>query len=290
MARSNTVVQLAARGEDWRVSAVVPLSQGSAGVDARSATEGWPSRLRLGNLIVGMVHLLQAVAIFALSNDFSLPITASFLAGPPGSDLTAPEVIWDVPIGPAVGIFLLLAAIDHILMAVPTVNDWYNANLRRGVNYARWWEYSVSASIMIVLIAMVTGVSDIGAIVAIFGANAAMILFGLLMERSNPDKDRPDWTPFLFGCVAGAIPWVIVAYQVAGAEDRATGAGVPTFVYGIIASLFLLFNSFAINMLLQYKQVGRWRDYIFGEKAYIVLSLTAKTALAWQVFANTLID
>jgi hypothetical protein len=42
-------------------------------------------------------------------------------------------------------------------------------------------------------------------------------------------------------------------------------------------------------MVLQYKQVGRWRDYLFGEKAYIVLSLTAKTALAWQIFAKTLV-
>lgn len=272
------------------MSAAVSLNRGPAGVDTHFSAEEWSSRLRLGNLIVGLIHLTQAVALFILSNDFTLPITASFLAGPPGSDLTAPEVVWDVPIGPAVGFFLLLAAIDHILMALPGVNGWYNTNLRRGVNYARWWEYSVSASVMIVLIALITGVSNFGAIIAIFGANAAMILFGLLMERSNPDKERPDWTPFLFGCLAGAVPWVIIAYQVVGAEDRATGGGVPTFVYGIIASLFVLFNSFAINMVLQYKQVGRWRNYIFGEKAYIVLSLTAKTALAWQVFANTLID
>ena len=258
--------------------------------EARAGTEDWPSRLRLGNLLVGLIHLAQAAAIFALSNDFALPIRAAFLAGPPGSDLTAPEVIWDVPVGPAVGVFLLLAAIDHLLVAAPGINGWYNANLRRGANYARWWEYSVSASVMIVLIALVTGVTDIGAIAAIFGVNAAMILFGLLMERGNPDGARADWTAYLFGCLAGTVPWLVIAYQVIGAEDRAPGAGVPAFVYGIIVSLFVLFNSFAVNMLLQYRRVGPWRDYIFGEKAYIVLSLTAKTALAWQIFANTLID
>jgi hypothetical protein len=53
--------------------------------------------------------------------------------------------------------------------------------------------------------------------------------------------------------------------------------------------LFIFFNCFAINMVLQYKQLGRWRDYLFGEKAYIILSLTAKSLLAWQVFANVLI-
>jgi hypothetical protein len=45
---------------------------------------------------------------------------------------------------------------------------------------------------------------------------------------------------------------------------------------------------FAINMVLQYRKVGPWRDYLFGERVYILLSLTAKSALAWQVFAGTL--
>lgn len=248
------------------------------------------SRLRLYNAVVGLIHLAQAVVIFVVSNDFSLPITASFLAGPPGSELTDPEVLWDFPIGPAVGVFLLLAAIDHLLMAAPGVWEWYRNNLRRNVNYARWMEYSVSASLMIVLIALICGISDVGAIIAIFGVNSAMILFGLVMEMFNHDRERVNWWPYIFGCFAGAVPWIVIAYQVIGADNRAVDGGVPGFVYGIIISLFVLFNSFAINMVLQYRKSGPWRDYLFGEKAYILLSLTAKTALAWQIFANTLID
>ena len=232
----------------------------------------------------------QAIAVFILSNDFTLPITNAYLAGPPGSDFTPQETVWNVPIGLAVGVFLLLAAFDHLLMAVPGVWPWYRDNLHRGINYARWWEYSISASIMIVLIALVTGVSNLGAIIAIFGVNAAMIFFGMVMEIFNRSTERVNWTPFLFGCVAGIVPWIVIAAQIIGAERRATDGGVPTFVYGIIASLFILFNSFAINQVLQYKSVGKWRDYLFGEAVYIFLSLTAKTLLAWQIFANTLID
>jgi hypothetical protein len=99
-----------------------------------------------------------------------------------------------------------------------------------------------------------------------------------------------NWSPFLLGCLAGIVPWIVIAYQVIGSENRAQGDGVPTFVYGIIVSLFLLFNSFALNMVLQYRRIGPWRDYLFGERAYIVLSATAKSLLAWQIFANTLID
>jgi hypothetical protein len=64
----------------------------------------------------------------------------------------------------------------------------------------------------------------------------------------------------------------------------------PTFVYGILVSIFVLFNCFAVNQWLQYRGIGKWRDYLFGERAYGVLSLVAKTALAWQIFANVLID
>jgi len=249
------------------------------------------SRLRRYNLVVGLVHLIQAGVVFALSNDFALPITASFLGGPPGSAFTERETLWKVPIGTAVGLFLLLAAADHLLMAAPGIWNWYRDNLREQINYARWWEYSISASIMIVLIALITGVSDIGALIAIFGVNAAMIFFGMVMEIFNHPGEggRVNWTPFLFGCVAGIVPWIVIAYQFIGAENRAQGAGVPTFVYGIVISLFILFNSFAVNMALQYGRFGPWRNYLFGEKAYIVLSLTAKTLLAWQIFANTLI-
>jgi hypothetical protein len=249
------------------------------------------TRLRRANLAVGLTHLVQAAVILALSNDFSLPVTAAFLAGPPGSDSTARETIWNVPVGPAVALFLALAAIDHLLMAAPGVWPWYRANLRREMNPARWWEYSISASIMVVLIAQITGVSDVGALVAIFGANAAMIFFGLIMERFNRPDGAVDWSPFVLGCVVGAVPWLVIAYQFAGAADRApAGEGPPGFVYGIVISLFILFNSFAVNMVLQYRRVGRWRSYLSGESAYLVLSLVAKTALAWQVFANTLIS
>lgn len=271
-------------------SAIGQRGRGTAG--SAVADEAVPQRLRWYNLGLGLIHLAQAIVIIALSNDFRLPIVGSYLAGPPGSDASPPKLIWDVPVGYAVALFLLLAAVDHLLMAAPGIWEWYRDNLRRRINYARWFEYSISSSVMMVLIAMVTGVQDVGAVVAIFGVNTAMILFGLVMEMRNHERgDRPvDWVPYIAGCIAGIVPWIVVAIQVAGAEQEATDGGVPTFVYGIIVSLFVLFNSFALNMALQYAQIGRWKSYLFGEKGYLVLSLTAKTLLAWQIFANTLVD
>jgi len=68
----------------------------------------------------------------------------------------------------------------------------------------------------------------------------------------------------------------------------ASGGEVPDFVIGIYLSIIILFNLFPINMILQYKKVGKWKDYLYGEKMYVVLSLVAKSALAWQIFFGTL--
>ena len=250
-------------------------------------TTGWPAtRLRRFNLVVGLVHIAQAVAVVALSNGFAVGVTAAFQEGPPGSAPGPRETLFDAAFGPLVAVFLLLAAADHLLLATPVVNGWYERNLDRGRNVARWIEYSVSAAVMIVLIALLTGITDVVALLALFGVNTAMILFGDLMERMNTDRSNVDWRPFWFGCVAGVVPWIAVTIAIVGAES---GPGsVPTFVYGIYVSLFLLFNCFAVNQFLQYRMVGPWQEYRFGEAIYIWLSLVAKSALAWQVFVGAL--
>lgn len=242
------------------------------------------ARLRWYNVAMGFFHAAQGVAIVTLSNDFSLPVTASFLQGPPGAGLNQPEVLFDVPLGPAVASFLFLSAIAHFLIASPGIFPWYAKNLERNRNYARWIEYSLSSSLMVVLIAMLPGIYDIAALGAIFGVNAAMILFGLLMEHYE-EPGSPNWLSFIFGCIAGIVPWLLIAYYV---WSPGSEANPPSFVYAIFVVLFVFFNSFAVNMVLQYKKVGPWRDYVFGETAYVFLSLAAKSILAWMVFANTL--
>lgn len=247
------------------------------------------ARLRRGNGALAVVHAAQALLILALSNDFSLPVTGTFMDGPPGiTDLPAPQTLFDLPLGPAVAAFLLLAALDHALVAAPGLHRSYERNLGRGINPARWIEYSLSASLMVVLIGMLTGISDITGLVAIFGVNAAMILFGWVMEAVNERRSPVNWLPFAFGCVAGIVPWLAIAISIGGSEVE--HGGPPGFVYAIFFTLFVLFFSFAVNQALQYARIGRWRDYLFGEWGYLALSLVAKTALAWQVFANTLLD
>jgi hypothetical protein len=240
-------------------------------------------RLRLYNAGMGALHAIQGIAVVLLSNDFALPVTAAFMEGPPGSPAQT-EQLFTLPLGPAVAAFLFLSAIAHAVVAGP---GWgkYRRDLAAHRNEQRWIEYAFSSSLMIVLIAMITGIADIAALVALFGVNASMILFGWLQERYE-EPGRARWWPFVFGCIAGIVPWVAI-----GIYLWAPGASAepPAFVYAIFVSLFVFYNSFALNQVLQYRQVAAWRNYLFGEAVYVALSLVAKSALAWQVFANTLV-
>lgn len=107
-------------------------------------------------------------------------------------------------------------------------------------------EYSVSASIMIVLIAMLTGIGDIAALIAIFGVNASMSFFGLVQEHAERPGEG-NLLPFWLGCIAGAMPWVAIGIYLMSPGSEATA---PGFVYGIFVSVFVFFNGFALNMWL----------------------------------------
>ncbi len=248
-------------------------------MSAELSVERKLSKLRVWNVVVGVILAVQAALMAVLTNDFSLPVTATFMTGPPGS---ASELshLFDIATGWGVFIFLAISAAALLLIASPLVFPWYKRNLLENRNYGRWIEYFFSSSIMIVLISQICGISDVAALAAIFGINASMILFGALQEKYE-QPGKPSWLPFWFGSFAGIVPWIaIIIYVVAPGVD----VSPPGFVYGIVASLFVFFNCFALNMILQYKKVGPWRDYLFGEKVYIILSLTAKALLAWQVF------
>ncbi|MBS3810442.1 MAG: heliorhodopsin HeR [Halanaerobiales bacterium] len=243
-------------------------------------------KLRSFNLIVGFIHLIQAIFMVWLSSDFAISITSSYMMGPPGTDRFGTETFFDVRVGILVALFMFLSSIAHFSVAT-FAYKWYQKNIKNHINRARWIEYSLSSSLMIIIIAMLVGITDAGVLVSIFIVNASMIFFGWLMESLNQHTEKVVWSPFIFGCIAGAAPWITIFIRLLTASSKSP-VGIPNFVIGIFVSLFIFFNIFAINQLLQYKKVGRWQDYLYGEKMYIVLSLFAKTALAWQVFAGTL--
>ena len=240
------------------------------------------SNLRKWNIGLTVLHIAQAIAIALMAGSFAITITSTFPEGPPGTRIDTPGSLFDLPIGPAVAVFLALAALDHLITAT-VMRGAYERDLARGINRFRWVEYSISATLMLILISSYSGITDVAALLCLVGANVGMILFGWLQETMNqPDRTTTTMKPFWFGTLAGVLPWVAIWVNVIGAET------VPGFVFGIVVAEQIFFFSFGLNQWLQYRKVGKWADYLYGEKVYLVLSLAAKSFLAWQIYGGSL--
>lgn len=242
------------------------------------------ARLRRLNAIAAVLHVVQAVVVVALANDFDMPVDARYLADAPGRGRFVVVHLGHLRTAWVVAAFFALSALAHALVAGP-VERRYAGWIERRINPARWVEYSMSSSLMIVVIAQLCGVADVAALISMVGVNVSMILFGWLQERD--EQPGGSLVPFWFGCIAGITPWLAILVHVIGPGAPAS-ASPPAFVYAIVVSLFVFFNCFAVNQWLQYRKVGRWSSYRYGEVAYVLLSLTAKSLLAWQVFGGTL--
>lgn len=243
--------------------------------------------LRNINLIAGGLHLAQAITVLILSKAFTLPISGSYLQFNAFSQSLDPttKFLFDFSLPMLIAVFLFICAGAHFIIAT-VYNKKYNAGLQLGINKARWIEYSMSASVMMVAIALLVGIYDISSLVMLFALSGIMNLMGLVMEVHNQTTKKTNWLSYWVGCIAGFVPWLVIAfYMWLGADN---GSAAPNFVYWIFVSIFIFFNCFAVNMVLQYKKVGPWKNYLYGERVYIILSLVAKSLLAWQVFAGTL--
>lgn len=241
------------------------------------------------NLIAGSVHLVQAAVLFAIANrDLTLPLITRFLdETSTGKIMPVAETLFDVPVALAAPIFLLLSAIFHFIIASPFYIRKYEQGIQKGINTLRWWEYSLSSSVMLVILLMLGGLVELPSVVFIFALNFIMNMMGLVMEKYNQLTTKTEWLPFNLGVLAGIVPWIVGGLYFWVSMTN-IAESIPDYAkFGFLLT-FILFNTFAINMWLQYKKIGKWKKYVYGEKAYIVLSLVAKTLLAWILVLGTL--
>lgn len=246
-------------------------------------------KLKKFNLIMGAFHLIQGLIMLFLAtsviqniSEFKPSIIQYYQTFNPETESleTASKILFELPFGILVASFLLLSALAHGIIYLNS--DTYLRDLKVGINKFRWIEYALSSSIMIVLIATLFGIYDIGSLILIFLINASMNLFGLVMEQLNAGKEKSqvNWGPFVWGAIAGVGPWIVIFLYMFGTGNFDM---IPWFVWAIVGTYFVAFNTFPINMILQYKGIGKWKNYYYGERVYIILSLAAKSFLAWLV-------
>ncbi len=245
-------------------------------------------KLQTFNRIAGITHLIQGIALALILNpETTIPVITRFFDETSDGVRPVSETLFEFPIALIAPIFLLLSAFAHLLVSSPQYVRRYEANIAKGINPARWWEYAFSSSLMLVVLLMLGGLIELSTVVFIFTLNFIMNLMGLMMEKYNQLTDKTSWLPFNIGVLAGIVPWIMGGLYFWVSTSNIADS-IPVYAQFGFLLTFLFFNSFAINMWLQYKKVGKWKDYAYGEKSYIVLSLVSKSALGWIIVLGTL--
>ncbi len=252
------------------------------------------NQLKKLNLLLAGLYGLQGVILLVLSKTVTVPITLNYLtrdslASKPDSAVLAPasHALFDINLAYLVAAVLFLAAIARLLHAT-TYRKRYESELKKGINRTRWVEYGVNGGLALAVAALLVGVRDISSLIMLFVLALVASLLGMVIEiQQDKAEQRIDRLSTAISLLAGIVPWLVLLCYVAGSHMYGNSQ-LPSYVYGVYASVLLLFGAIALNTRLVRRKTGKWSDYLYGELAYLVLGFVATSALAWLVFGGAL--
>jgi hypothetical protein len=249
--------------------------------------------LRTWNIRFAVLLALQAIAIVVIGTHQTVPITTQYLAtntllseanGHQVLALATRHLV-DVPLSWIVAKFLVVLALVYLLAAT-VWRKKYEAWLERGVNKLRWLGFGVGGGVMAVAMATLIGVSDIATLWLVFGAVVLVGGLAAIVELIGADRRLRCLAAWMAGFGA-ILLWLLFIVSLIGVF--AFNGSLPTFVYYIYASMFLLSGAVALATYMRVTQRGRWASTVYAERMFMVLAFLAVTILAWQIFAGTLL-
>jgi hypothetical protein len=247
--------------------------------------------IRRLNLVTAALLAIQAVILLIISNagPGSRPVTLGYTSRDPLSSavnnqagyLPASHHFFDISLLYIVAAALLLAALGHLL-SVTAWRQTYESDLNNGLNRLRWRFSALTAGLVMAAIALLVGVSDLALLILIFGATAGSQFMALLSEQLTQRLRAGEKIKFWGGLMPALAAWLAIVIYIK--SSYVYGAQTPAYVYVIPTIMLILFILTAAARYKQFKQRGAWADYMYAERAYIVLSLVSFTALTWLVY------
>jgi hypothetical protein len=245
------------------------------------------------NLIIGLVYLLQVVAVLILSKATYFAIRTNYqttdsLASQEGNQVLAPATrdMFDLNVVYLLVAILAVSAIAHLLIAT-VYKTSYQANLAKSHNKIRWLDYSVSFSLTIVVASLLAGIHDIVTLLAIVVLTIISAVLALSVESKSISSKTVDWRSLMVALGASLAVWtgifIYVTHSVVYGQ-----VSIPNYIYFALLSLFGLSIAIHVNTYLSFKRLGRWANYQHSELMFVLLSFVAKVALVWWVVGGML--
>lgn len=250
-------------------------------------------RFFLWNVWLAVVYGVQGTALLLLSDTKTAPVTSEFLSQDKlASSLadkpvfaTASQHLFDINLAQLLAAALFVIALTHVLAAT-VLRKRYEGSLDRGVNKLRWIGNALSGGAFVMLIALLLGVTNASTLAMLFTLAAlsfvAALVAGLFARQGAKSR-------FLcgIGVIAGLVPGLVIGLLLLGATIWGDSA-IPAYLYWLVGSATVIAFTLAAITYAQYKKTGKWADYLYGERVFLIVSLLANTALAWQIFAGAL--
>jgi len=147
--------------------------------------------------------------------------------------------------------FTLVTMTFHILYA--TNSFGYTALVASGNNYMRWIEYSISATFMILVVAISSGVAEFDSQLLIGVMTIGCMLMGNVVERAFQRHDRTDVITGTFVgwiLLVGAFVVIFRNFNTAATNPDASQRP-PEWIWAVVIVLFLFYSSFGAIQLTQ---------------------------------------
>lgn len=231
------------------------------------ASPSWNTpRVKGLSVAAGVLHLVICLSLVAVG------ITTVWNQHPASTTVVPPAYlhsVWGLLVGfTAVTAFFHLVVYPHVAYAAP-------AALADGKNPWRFLEYGFTASAMLVVIAILSGVQEPGWLAALAAASALVMFLGYVVEQTDPaDRWRTGvYTILAWTILLGAYGTVFYRFLEVAQGD----VQPPAFVYALVICMFLLFCCFGVVQLVWVVRKGKGGARY--EYAYLVLSVVAKTLL-----------
>jgi hypothetical protein len=194
--------------------------------------------------------------------------------------------------------FTLITGLVHIL-AYGKSSESYRSNVDKGNNWIRWAEYSITATIMLFVIALVSGTNSTDSLILVATAALCCMLCGFMSEATAKSDPRVSKMATLVGWLLLISSFGVILRRFASIVQQANtngSDGPPSFVWAIIGGMTAMYLSFGVIHLVHMRR--QWNSvepvpvefHRRIERSYTIASVAAKiglvTLLASGLFAR----
>ena len=228
---------------------------------------------------------LVAETIFILENGFiyDVQIIQSFSSSVDGAGVETLDLI-EIRLNVWVAFLLSVSAATYFVLST-TGFGWYIKNIRHRINYMRWLHHAISTSLMIAIVALLSGINSLLSLMMIILVSVAVTMSGLLMEMANERRRNVIWGAYKLAVSLIASGWLVMMITFLSIY-WSTNRSLPAELLALYIIVTVLVATFSITMWFHYKRIGPWKDYLYSEKMYIVVNFLAKTAFAAVMYVG----